>query len=97
VDRIYIVNDNQWGGYIPGTQLAAPTTRAFLEVADVVLAIGGGNNTAALLSIATQQYPDIVLEYVAADMNHKKADKKGLDRAGSASKVSLTRKFKKTV
>jgi hypothetical protein len=95
VDRIYIVNDNQWGGYIPGTHLAAPTTRAFLEVADIVLAIGGGNNTAALLSIATKQYPDIKLTFVPADMNHKKADKHGLDRAGSASKVSLARTHSK--
>ncbi len=94
VDRIYIVNDNQWGGYLPGTQLAAPTTRAFLEVADIVIAIGGGNNTAALLAIAVQQYPDIKLNFVEADMNHTMAQHRKLEPAGAASKISLVRNLK---
>jgi len=93
VDRIYIINDDQWGGYIPGTQHAAPTTRAFLDVADIIYAIGGGHNTAALLEIAAVQYPDVKIVFIPAEMNHERANhKKITDYAGPASKVSLTRK-----
>jgi dihydroxyacid dehydratase/phosphogluconate dehydratase len=92
---IYIVNDDQWGGYIPGTELAAATTRAFLETADVVHAIGGGNNTAVLLTIAVAQYDDVKVTFTQADMNHAKATRKGLDPLGPASKISLVRTYRK--
>ncbi len=93
-DRIYIVNDDQWGGYIPGTDHAAPTTRAFLESADILCAIGGGLNTAALLEIATIQYPDLKISFTPADMDHDKAKRRRItDFAGPASKVSLARKI----
>lgn len=95
VDRIYIVNDDRWGGYIPGTNLATPTTRAFLETADIVHAIGGGNNTVALLQIAVAQYSDLKVSFTPADMNHKKALQRGFDPAGPTAKLSLNRTLAK--
>jgi hypothetical protein len=49
VDRIFLVNDKYWGGYLPGTETLAPTTRAFIEASDVISAHGGGENTAVTL------------------------------------------------
>ena len=95
VDRIYVVNDDQWGGYIPGTNHPAPTTRLFLETADIVHAIGGGYNTATLLQIAVVQYGDLKVTFTPADMDHKRSEKKGFDPAGPASKISLARSTKK--
>jgi hypothetical protein len=52
VDAIYIVNDDLWGGYVPGTMNIAETTKAFLGVSSVISAYGGGNNTEVTCTIA---------------------------------------------
>jgi hypothetical protein len=89
VDRIYIINDTQWGGYIPGTRLAAHTTRAFLEVADIIYAIGGGQNTVAVLEIGAVQYADTPTYFIPAEMNHLRgARAKVADYAGPADAVA---------
>ena len=71
VDRIYIVNDTLWGGYVPGTNKLAETTTAFLGTANEIHAFGGGKNTAVTLSIAKQT--GVPAYYTPAEMNHMKA------------------------
>lgn len=72
VDRIYIVNDSLWGGFVPGTKKLAETTKAFLETADEIHAYGGGLNTAITLKQAKELGKKIF--YTPADMNHNLAD-----------------------
>jgi len=73
VDRIYIINDDYWGGFIPGTKKLAETTKAFLGVSAVVSAYGGGENTAVMLQEAKKL--SIPLIFNEADMNYEKARK----------------------
>jgi hypothetical protein len=42
VDRIYLIKDKVWGGFINGSKVLAPTSRAIVAVTDLVFAIGGG-------------------------------------------------------
>lgn len=69
VDRVFIVNDSYWGGYIPGTKKLAETTKAFLRVSDTISAHGGGENTAAILREAHDL--GIKTIYTPAEMNHE--------------------------
>jgi len=71
VDMIYIVNDVNWGGYLPGTDQLTEATKAYLGTSDVIAAYGGGENTAVTLREAKKL--DIMLSYTPADMNHGKA------------------------
>jgi hypothetical protein len=73
VDRIYIVNDERWGGYDPRTGELAGTTRAFLEVSDEIHAFGGGDNTTVALEEARKR--GTVVTYTPAEMNHAIAEK----------------------
>lgn len=88
VDMIYIVNDELWGGYIPGTKKLAETTKTFLSTSDFILALGGGENTAITLQAAKAiQLP---FEYIPCDMNHENAKKRGVtDVKGAAFSFSL--------
>jgi hypothetical protein len=86
VDMIYIVNDELWGGYIPGTKKLTETTKTFLSSSDFILALGGGDNTAATLYEAKEI--GLKFEYIPFDMNHSKANEKGVTNfAGSASLI----------
>jgi hypothetical protein len=77
VDMIYIVNDELWGGYIPGTSKLAETTKTFLSCSDFILALGGGDNTKVTLTAAKSiQLP---FTYIPCDMNHESAKKKQID------------------
>lgn len=60
VDAIYIVNDDLWGGYIPGTMNIAETTKTFLGVSDVISAYGGGQNTEITCSIALNMGIEVI-------------------------------------
>lgn len=71
VDMIYIVNDPNWGGFVPGTDRLAEATKAYLGVSDSIAAYGGGENTAVTLREAAKL--GIPLAYAPADMNHEKA------------------------
>ena len=42
-DYVFIINDEQYGGYIKGTQKLSPTSEAMIEISDVIIALGGGN------------------------------------------------------
>jgi hypothetical protein len=83
VDMIYIVNDDLWGGYIPGTKKLAETTKTFLSISDTVLALGGGENTAVTLEKAKSI--GLPFEYIPFDMNHDIAKERGIvDTRGAA-------------
>jgi len=71
VDIIYIVNDPNWGGFVPGTHTLAEATKAYLGVSDYIAAYGGGENTAVILREAKKL--GITLSYAPADMNHEQA------------------------
>lgn len=77
VDRIYIVNDELWGGYVPGTNNLAETTKAFLDTADEIHAYGGGVNTAVTLKAAKDK--SIKTVYYSAEMNHEKAKQDAIE------------------
>ena len=42
-DYVFIINDEQYGGYIKGTQKLSPTSEAMIEISDAIIALGGGN------------------------------------------------------
>ena len=46
VDDVYFVNDNTWGGYLPGTGIPSKMLTALTAVTDEVVVIGGGKHTA---------------------------------------------------
>ena len=73
VDSIYIVNDDYWGGMVPGTSKVAETTKAFLGTSDFISAYGGGKNTAVTLMLAKDL--GIKTSFKEFDMNHALADK----------------------
>ena len=87
-DQIYIVNDTNWGGYIPGTLTLTEATRAFLGVSDFISAYGGGQNTAVTLEHAKKL--GIKTSYHPAEMNHEIAKREagdageGIDFKGAA-------------
>jgi hypothetical protein len=87
VDSIYIVNDDYWGGYVPGTDKLAETTKAYLGVSDFISAYGGGINTVVTLKFAKEL--GIPTKFEEFDMNHALADKafkeKLSDYSGAAS------------
>ena len=86
VDTIYIVNDPNWGGFVPGTDKLTEATKAFLGVSDSIAAYGGGENTAVTLREAKKL--GLAISYTLADMNHEKAAKqsrgKAIDFKGAA-------------
>lgn len=76
VDMIYIVNDDNWGGFVPYTNKLAETTKTFLAVSDTISAYGGGENTAITLEQA--DILGITTKFTSMDMNHTLAKKKGV-------------------
>jgi hypothetical protein len=73
VDSIYIVNDDFWGGLVPGTTKLTETTKTYLGVSDIIAAYGGGQNTAITLKFA--QELGISTTFKDFDMNHALAEK----------------------
>ena len=43
VDRVFYVQDEAWGGYIERTTTLTPTSKAMVDVSDIMVAIGGGD------------------------------------------------------
>lgn len=89
VDSIYIVNDDFWGGFVPGTSKLTETTKTFLGVSDFISAYGGGKNTAVTLEFAKEL--GIQTKFEEFDMSHTLADKiikhgEVLDYRGDAAK-----------
>ncbi len=79
VDQVFFVEDDTWGGFLPGSTRLAPTSRAMVESSDMIVAIGGGE-VARDEMIAARRAGKTV-RFVPADMDHEtaraKARKKG--------------------
>ncbi len=71
VDHIFIVNDKQWGGYLPGSKKLAPTTKLYIKLSDSMAAYGGGEITNVTLKEFSKTGKSI--NYRPFDMNHDKA------------------------
>jgi hypothetical protein len=68
VDETFFVEDDSWGGYLPGTRQPSPTLRVLVAVSDQVLAIGGGRHTADEMREFLHQ--GVPVRYHEAEMNH---------------------------
>jgi hypothetical protein len=73
LDRLAVVEDDTWGGFLPGTDQLSPTSRAMVEASDRFVAIGGGKVGRDELIVARQAGKPI--RFVPADMNHEAARK----------------------
>jgi hypothetical protein len=45
-DHVFFVQDETWGGYLPGTGVTSPTLSLHLAVSDEMVVIGGGKHAA---------------------------------------------------
>jgi hypothetical protein len=71
VDHLCIMQDEQYGGTLPGTTVLSPTSRAMVTCSDLLVGIGGGEiSRAELLAGRAQGKP---VEYFPAEMNHETA------------------------
>ena len=68
VDRVFYIQDQTWGGFLPGTALLSPTSLAMVEVSDALFAIGGGEIGRDELHGALQRGKRV--QFFPADMNH---------------------------
>jgi len=71
VDRVFIVEDETWGGFLAGTDMLSPTSRAVVLCSDLVVGIGGDAVTRDELIAA--RLANKTVKYIVAEMNHKKA------------------------
>lgn len=69
VDHIFVVKDQYWGGYIPGTKTMTPTTKLFVEISDSMSAFGGGEITRDTLFEMSKTGRHA--KYTPAEMNHE--------------------------
>lgn len=94
VDFVFLVQDDTWGGYLPGTEQLSPTSAAIVGNSNVVVAIGG--DEVARDELRAAKRAGCRTRYVAAEMNHAKArrtaQRKGMpeptDFAGAAADAS---------
>ncbi len=78
VDHVFYVRDETWGGFLPGTETLSPASQAMVENSDAIIAIGGGAVGRDEL-IAAQRLAK-PLQFIAADMNHRKALEKAKEQ-----------------
>ncbi len=71
VDQICFVNDEQWGGFIPGTTDLSPTSEAMVTVSDICIAIGGNEVSRDELLAARKLGKPV--RFIPAEMNHQKS------------------------
>jgi hypothetical protein len=71
VERVFLIPDESWGGFIPGTDRLTPTSRTMVECSDVFVAIGGGDVARDELIAAKRLGKQV--QFIPADMNHQKA------------------------
>jgi hypothetical protein len=71
VDRVFFVEDDTWGGFLPGSTRLAPTSRAMVESSDVIVGIGGGE--IARDEMLAARRAGKVVRFVPADMSHETA------------------------
>lgn len=70
VDRIFLVEDESWGGYDENKNLN-PTSLAMVSVSDIMIGIGGGDVGYAELKEAINQ--KVPVQFFRAEMNKAKA------------------------
>lgn len=68
VDHICFVKDEQWGGFLPGTDKLSPTSEAMVTVSDVCVAIGGNEVSRDELLAARKLGKPV--RFIPAEMNH---------------------------
>ncbi len=71
VDRVFVIPDETWGGFVEGTDRLSPTSRTMVDVSDVYVAIGGGKITRDEMETARLEGRDV--RFFPADMNHQRA------------------------
>lgn len=59
VDDIFVVRDQEWGGYVPGTADLTPTTEVFIGASDSISAFGGGEITAVTIAEAVKRAREV--------------------------------------
>ncbi|MEX3846243.1 hypothetical protein [Paraburkholderia sp. BR10882] len=74
VDCVFVIEDDQWGGYLDNGTTLSPTSRVMVEASDIFFFIGGGE-------IARDEYAcaDVLgksLHFDATDMKHETAIEK---------------------
>lgn len=77
VDRVFVVEDEHWGGRIEHTGELSPTSRAIVDASDLIIAIGGGDITRDEFQAAHKAGQDV--EFIAAEMNHSRARRSAQD------------------
>jgi len=75
VDHVFYVEDEFWGGFIPGTERLSATSALMVEVSDLIIGIGGGEATRDELTAARDAGKPV--QFFAADMHRQRA----IDRA----------------
>jgi hypothetical protein len=78
VDYVFYVQDDSWGGRVPGGERLSPTSEAIVEVSSAFVGIGGGEVARDELSAARKRGKPVV--FIPADMNHRLAREKALKR-----------------
>jgi hypothetical protein len=78
VDLVFYVDDESWGGYLPGTGTLSPTSTAMVAVSARMVAIGGGEVARDELLAAKALGKPVT--FIAADMNHVAAVKQAAGR-----------------
>jgi hypothetical protein len=74
VDYVFYVEDDTWGGFLEGSDLLSPTSRAMVESSDVLIGIGGGEVGRDELLAAKRSGKEV--RFIPADMHHQKAREK---------------------
>ncbi len=67
-DDVFFVEDESWGGYLTALGEPSPTLRVHLDVADELVAVGGGKHAADELRAFFLRGTGV--RYFPADMNH---------------------------
>jgi hypothetical protein len=78
VDYVFYVQDDSWGGRVPGGERLSPTSEAIVAVSSAFVGIGGGDVARDELSAARKRGKPVV--FIPADMNHRLAREKALKR-----------------
>ena len=71
VQRVFLIPDETWGGFVAGTDRLSPTSSAIVECSDVFVAIGG--DEVARDEFITARRLGKQVQFIPADMNHRKA------------------------
>lgn len=71
VEHVFYVQDETWGGILPGSDELSPTSAAIVEHSDVVVGIGGGEVARDELLAARAAGKKVV--FFPAEMNHANA------------------------